>query len=86
MNNEDGTRLLAAALYEIRLLLANRVGRVDHTPESEAAAIAYALHNEALAVLRGETVDVDAALAKLAIVDQRLGTTATARLTDHLAG
>ena len=75
--------LLAAALYEIRLLLgAHRPSR-DKSCEAEAASLAYALHNDALAVLRGQSFDLDAALARIAIVDTRLDTNLTERLRRH---
>jgi hypothetical protein len=66
-------RLFAAALYRIRLLLASHVGSDGNGPEAAAAALAYALHNDALASLADQSVDVPGALSKLARLEPLLG-------------
>ncbi len=68
-------RLLAHALYEIRVLLAGYLGSTnDGDPAVRRAAhLAYALHNEAAAVAEGRTFSVEAALQKLAAVDAMFG-------------
>lgn len=76
-------RLLAACLYEIRLVLGSRVGASELTAENEAAAIAYAVHNDALAILEGREFDVDAARKRLEFLDQRLGSGHLARIDEH---
>ncbi|RZJ08638.1 MAG: hypothetical protein EON50_18905 [Acidovorax sp.] len=58
-------RLFAAALYRIRLLLASHVGSDAHSPEAAAAALAYLLHNDALAALSNQPVDIPGVLSKL---------------------
>ncbi|BCT93675.1 hypothetical protein LYSHEL_27020 [Lysobacter helvus] len=57
-------RLLAAALYELRVQLSGHLGE-DDTPAGAAARFAYTFHNQALAVLSGERIDVHAALDAL---------------------
>jgi hypothetical protein len=44
-------RLLAAALYELRVLLSSHVDPDDTSPEGVAAWFAYTLHNQALSAL-----------------------------------
>jgi len=72
-------RLFAQALYEIRLLLAGYLGSWNVGSLNEvdlcvrqAAHLSYALHNEALQSLAGETIDMGPALAGLAAVDRML--------------
>lgn len=84
MNSDDQAKLLAAALYEIRILLSGRVGAVDGTPETEAAAIAYALHNEALAVAEAGRSTWMLHPENSPSSTKRVGTNATARLMHHL--
>ena len=50
-DNNHQAKLLAAALYEIRLQLVGRMAKMNDSPEPLAGALAYALHNDALAVL-----------------------------------
>ena len=76
-------RLLVACLYEIRCVLGHHVGASELTAENEAAAIAYAVHNDALAVLEGREFDVEAARKRLAFWDQRLGSGLLARIDAH---
>lgn len=68
-------QLLAFAVYEIRLLLASHLGSESASDVSvrTAAHLAYALHNEADAVMRGDAFDAQAALARLGAVDKMLG-------------
>ena len=68
-------QLLAFAIYEIRLLLANHLGgdSASELPVRVAAHLAYALHNEADAVLQGESFDAQSAFARLGAVDRMLG-------------
>lgn len=53
-------RLLAAAVYELRVLLAGQLD--DDGPIGDAARLAYALRNQALAVLEKKPFDVTDAL------------------------
>jgi hypothetical protein len=86
-SNRDGdaqAKLLAAALYEVRLLLGPGSQRPDEKPENQAAALAYGLHNEALALLEGRDFDMDEVWRRLAGIDKRLGTEAHDRLRFHI--
>lgn len=71
----DQTKILAFAVYEIRLLLAGHLGSEDTTePAVRAAAhLAYALHNQALAVLEGRSFDPAEAVKAIARVDKAFG-------------
>ncbi len=70
------TRVLAQALYEIRLLLSGYVGsEIDADVNVRAAAhLAYALHNDALAVLDGGSFDTTEAARRVQAIDSILGT------------
>jgi len=71
----DQTRILALALMEIRVLLADYLGsRADaHMSIRVAAHLAYALHNEAEAASNNSDFQVEEARAKIAAIDQILG-------------
>jgi hypothetical protein len=64
-------RLIANALYEIRLLLNPYLGSENEAPHGVrlAAHVAYALHNEAAALVKAGKFDVAAALRKVAAID-----------------
>ena len=65
---------MAAAVYELRILLASHIGSLQNpTPEKLAARFVYALHNEALDILEGKPVDVQAALKRLEPLEPGLG-------------
>lgn len=66
-------RLLAAAVFELRVLLSAHINPDDKSPAASAALFAYALHNQALAVLDGEPIDVAKALDSVAKLESRLG-------------
>jgi hypothetical protein len=53
--DQTETKLIASALYEIRLLLSSYIGTEVDAPVDVrfAAHLAYALHNEALALVAG---------------------------------
>ncbi|MET0288299.1 MAG: hypothetical protein ABW178_01580 [Pseudoxanthomonas sp.] len=78
-------QLLAFAVYEIRLLLAHHLGSDeinDSDPAIRAAThLAYALHNPALAVLRGAPFDPVAAASALEAADRVLATNFSERLS-----
>lgn len=63
---------MAAAVFELRVLLSQHLGNND-TPIGAAAEFAYALHNQALAILNGKSVDVPATLASLERLKPVLG-------------
>ena len=65
-------RLMAAAIFELRVLLASHIGQ-EGTPAGAAADFAYALHNPACAILEGRPVDVPATLDTLEQLEPALG-------------
>lgn len=68
MGNLQRDELMAAAIYEIRLLLAGYLGSdCDAEPNVRLAAhLAYALHNDALTILDGDgNVDILAARKRI---------------------
>jgi len=75
MVNDSEARLLAHALYEIRVLLSGYLGSTNEGDPvvRRAAHIAYALHNEAQAVADGRSFSPGDALEKLAAVDAMFG-------------
>jgi hypothetical protein len=84
----DEIKILAFAVYELRLLLAGHLGGQAATDPSvhAAAHLAYALHNPALAVLEGKNFSTAEAEAAIAKVDQLCGENFTQRLSaavDH---
>jgi len=76
-------RLLAQAIFEMRVLLAGHLGseRASSPEVRTAANLAHALHNQALAILDGESFDVDDALKRIESLDRMLGE----RLTQNFA-
>lgn len=85
--NTREAKLIAHALYQVRLLLSGHLGSDCGSPtEVRAAAhLAYALHNEALAVLDDVSFDVDAALGKVKAMDGVLATDDGSALAKLLA-
>jgi len=80
----EETKLIANALYEIRLLLSPYIGGENEAPMALrfAAHLAYALQNEALASAAGAGFDLEAALNKIKAIDPVLGTEDGRRLAD----
>ena len=72
--NSDEEKILAHALFEIRVLLSSYLGSNNSGPMEVrvAAHLAYALHNEALAIMEGRDFDIKAALEKVAAIDSIL--------------
>jgi len=66
-------RLLAAAVFELRVLLASHLDPQDQSAAGVAAQFAYALHNQAQSVLSGQPFDVAGALDNLARLEPQLG-------------
>jgi hypothetical protein len=79
----DENKILAFAVYELRLLLAGHLGGEAASDPSvrSAAHLAYALHNQALAVLEGKRFSVSEAEAAIAAVDRLCGESFTQRLS-----
>ncbi len=73
--SENEARVLALAVYQIRILLAGHSGSGDtgDVAVRHAARLAYALHNEALAVLEARHYDVHGAIARIGVLDAELG-------------
>jgi hypothetical protein len=71
----DQAKILAFAVYELRLLLAGHLGSDNESDLSTRAAahLAYSLHNQALAVLEGRDFDAKAAVEAIARVDAMFG-------------
>jgi hypothetical protein len=80
-------QILAFAIYEIRKLLAPYLGNTsDADPSIRAAAhLAYALHNQADAVLQGSSFDAEQALSAVGAVDRMLATDFQGRLSQLLS-
>nr|CAS02599.1 putative integron gene cassette protein [uncultured bacterium] len=66
-------RLLAVALFELKVLLSGHLDPDERSPASDAAWFAYALHNQALATLDGQPFDVARALEAIDRLEPRLG-------------
>ena len=71
----DPNQVLAFAVFELRILLAGQLAPDSPAePAVRAAAhLAYALHNQALAVLQGKSFNVEQAVEAIARVDQQFG-------------
>lgn len=71
----DQAKILAFAVFELRLLLAGHLGSnaVGEPSVRAAAHLAYALHNQALAVLEGQQFNPAEAIEAIAKVDQMFG-------------
>lgn len=71
----DQAKILAFAVYELRLLLAGHLGSNAEAESSVRAAahLAYALHNQALAVLEGKSFNAAEAVEAISRVDQMFG-------------
>jgi hypothetical protein len=66
-------RMLAAAVFELRVILGLYIGRADGSPASAAADFAYALYNYALAALEGRSFSAAEALSSLERLEPVLG-------------
>lgn len=69
------SKILAQAVYDIRVLLSGYLGsNVNADPSVRIAAhLAYALHNDALAVLEGNGFKAEEALKRVAALDSIFG-------------
>lgn len=81
------TKVLAQALYEIRLLLSSYLGsKVDADMSVRTAAhLAYALHNDALAMLDGTGFSASDAVKRVAAIDSILGTESGAAIARRMS-
>jgi hypothetical protein len=83
MNAAD-TKLFAMALYEIRILLAPFAGSELPYEVRFAWRLAYALHNDAEAVMSGKSFDIEASLKRIAHIDQSFGEDDGKRIADEM--
>jgi len=74
-------KLLAAALYQLRIMLAPLAGPGADRDLQAAKRLAYALHNHALAVMEGKTFDCEGALAH---VRKMIGETEGLEIADQI--
>lgn len=65
-------RLLAAAVYDIRLQLSNYLGNGNESDLNlrEAAHLSYALHDAALQIMEGNDYDLDSAINRIRAIGQ----------------
>ncbi len=79
-------KILAQAVYELRLLLSGHLGSKNKNDSCEAisAHLAYALHNEALAIIeeRPDDFNIENALENIRRVDEMYGEEFSERFTD----
>ena len=86
-DNDAQTKILAQALYDIRVLLSGYLGSQNPSDVvvRQAAHLAYALHNEVLAILDGGTFDSQQAISQVEAVDRLFEQEFFAtRFTQHL--
>lgn len=71
----EEAKVLALAVFEIRVLLADYLGSENKgdLPVRQAAHLAYALHNQALAVLEGKHFNVAEAISGFGFAERVLG-------------
>jgi hypothetical protein len=79
-------RILAQALFEIRVLLAGYLGSQNSADMEvrRAAHLAYAVHNEALAVVEDRQFNPIDFLTRLQAMDAMLGSAFATRFRDLL--
>lgn len=72
MQQDLQTKILAQALFEVRVLLSSYLGSDNSGDISVRAAahLAYALHNEALSVMEGRNFDTGHIAERLRAVDR----------------
>jgi hypothetical protein len=77
-------QILAFAVYELRLLLSDELGPDSKAEPSVrvAAHLAYALHNQALAILEGRSFDPVQAVEAIRRVDKQFGENSLQRLSE----
>ena len=80
----DQARVLDFVVYELRLLLADHLGKdSDAEPSVKSAAhLVYALHNQALAALEGKSFEIDEAIKSMDAAGQVSGVDFVQRLRD----
>ena len=70
-------KIMAQAVYELRILLSEHLGskNEENTCESIAAHLVYALHNDALAIIEGHPEDfhIEKSIKNISRVDELFG-------------
>ncbi len=86
-NIRSQAKILAQGIYEIRLLLSGYLGsrNAGDPAVRRAAHLAYALHNEVLAVTKGGTFDSAKAVDKVRAVDRMFDESFASRFQSHLS-
>jgi len=87
-NTQSQVKILAQGIFEIRVLLSGYLGSQNPADPlvRRAASLAYALHNEALAIIEGNgTFDTTEAVDKVRAVDRMFNETFAPRFEKHLS-
>jgi hypothetical protein len=81
-SNLAESEILAYAIQEIRVLLSPYLGSENNAPLDvrTAAHLAYALHNEAIAIYEGRAFDTELALKKVEAIDRILNVNEGSRI------
>jgi hypothetical protein len=85
--NPSQAKILAQGIYEMRLLLSAYLGSQNEGDPlvRRAAHLAYALHNDALAVIEGGTFDTTKAVDRIRAVDAMFQETFASRFAPHVS-
>jgi len=86
-NTHSQAKILAQGIYEIRQLLSAFLGSENAGDPCvrRAAHLAYALHNEALAVIDGGTFDASKAVDNVRAVDRMFEESFAERFEPHVS-
>ena len=84
-HNSPQAKILAQGIYEIRLLLSAYLGSQNEGDPlvRRAAHLAYALHNDALAVIEDGTFDSTEAVDRIRAVDAMFQENFASRFAPH---
>ena len=72
-DSNQQAKLLALALYQVRVLLASELDSHDKPNVQHAAKIAYALHNQALALIEDKDFDLSSAQQNIDRAEESVG-------------
>jgi hypothetical protein len=86
-NPQSQAKIMAQGIYEIRLLLSAYLGSQNAGDPAvrRAARLAYALHNEALAVIEGRTFDGAKEMDKIRAVDRMFDESYASHFECHIS-
>jgi hypothetical protein len=86
-DNEMQMRILAQAVLEVRVLLSEYLGDAGADVSVRTAAhLAYALHEDASAILAGRSFDPVEAVSSLDAIDRMFDESLVSRFSRSLAG